>query len=183
VSTDKQTLYQYTDALTEYGCDKIYMEDAISASATDRPELSAAENDLTEGDAFVVLSIDRAFRSAIDALLFLDRINKRGVTFISIYQMIDTNTPEGRKWFTDSASNAEHERAIISRRTKDKMAAAKLRGQHLGRPYKLSNRKIVRAFRLINDQGHSATEIAKRFGVSPITMKRGFRRLNLLEAR
>ena len=148
--------------------------------AKERPGLALAEAALKPGDAFVVLAIDRAFRSTIDALLFLDRINHRDVIFWSIYQRIDTSTPEGRKWFTEAAADAEYERSVISRRTKEKMAAAKRRGQHLGRPFKLSNKKLARAHHLVNVRGMQLNDVAESFGVSPITLVRGFRRLRLV---
>lgn len=179
VSIDDQTLYQYEDALTKAGCERIFFEDAMTAVAEHRPELAKAEAALMPGDAFVVLAIDRAFRSTIDALLFLDRINKRGIIFWSIYQRIDTSTPEGRKWFTEAAADAEYERSVISRRTKEKMAAAKRRGQHLGRPYKLSKRKLTRAHHLVNLRGMPLSEVAQSLEVSPVTLRRGFRRLRL----
>lgn len=179
VSTYDQTLFQYEDALKTAGCDQIFFDEATSAIAKERPGLKQAEQALNSGDAFVVLAIDRAFRSTIDALLFLDRINQRGVTFWSIYQCIDTSTPEGRKWFTEAAADAEYERSVISRRTKEKMAAAKRRGQHLGRPYKLSKRKLARAHQLITSRGVPLRQVAENLEVAPITLVRGFERVGL----
>ena len=181
VSTDKQTLYQYTDALKAAGCDEkdMYTDDATSAVAKDRPGLQEARAALKPGDVFVVLSIDRAFRSTIEGLLFLDSLHKEGIFFWSIYQQMDTLTPEGRKRFTYDVADAEYERAIISRRTKDKMAAAKRRGIHLGRPYKLKKKRVLKAHRLVTKDGQSLECVAKRFRVAPITLHRAFVRYGL----
>lgn len=181
VSTDDQTLYQYEDELNAAGCDAFMYDFARSGDDDERPGLAAAEASLKRGDAFVVLDIDRAFRSTLDALLFLDRINKRGVTFWSIHQNIDTNTPEGRKWFIESVASAEYERAQISRRTKIKMAAAKRRGQHLGRPYKLSRKRLARAHHLVTTRGMPLSDVAQSLDVAPITLTRGFLRIGLGE--
>jgi DNA invertase Pin-like site-specific DNA recombinase len=137
---------------------------------------------LLRGDTFVVWAIDRAFRSTIDAILFLDELINAGITFQSLTQHIDTGTPEGRKWFIDTASWAEYERAIISRRTKERMAAAKRRGQHLGRPRKLSDEQV----RLAHEQlciGGSSKALASDLGASRDTLVRAINRLGLRVSR
>ncbi len=180
VSTDTQTLYQYTDALKAAGCDFIYTDFATKATAPNRPGLQQARSKLKAGDTFVVLAIDRAFRSTMEGLLFLDGLHKEGIEFHSIYQNINTRTPEGRKWFIYSVADAEYEQAVISRRTKEKIAAAKRRGQHLGRPFKLSKRRTENAYRLFSVKGMDMHAIAKRYQVSALTIDRAFKRYRLL---
>ncbi|MCO6427715.1 recombinase family protein [Nitrosomonas communis] len=51
---------------------------------------------LKPGDTFVITSIDRAFRSTIDAIIFLDEITRDGITFHSLVQHINTRTPKTR---------------------------------------------------------------------------------------
>lgn len=176
-STDKQTLYQYLDALEDAGCDEIFTDYATSAVAANRPGLQIAKQALKAGDVFVVLSIDRAFRSAIEGLLFLDGLHKQGITFYSIYQQMDTRTPEGRKRFTYDVADAEYERAIISRRTRDKMAAAKRRGLHMGRPFKLSLRQVKNAHRMVIVKNMDVKDVARKYAVKPHTLERNFERL------
>lgn len=176
-STDKQTLYQYLDALEGEGCDEIFTDYATSAVAANRPGLTSAKQTLQPGDVFVVLSIDRAFRSAIEGLLFLSDLHRQGITFFSIYQQMDTRTPEGLKRFTYDVADAEYERAIISRRTKDKMAAAKRRGLHMGRPFKLSLRQVKNAHRMVTEKNIEIKDVARRYGIKPHTLERNFRRL------
>ncbi len=180
VSTDRQTLYQYIDALKASGCDEdnIFTDWATSAATKNRPGLQEARAALGAGDTFVVLSIDRAFRSTLEGLLFLDSLHQEGITFQSIYQCVDTGTPEGRKWFTYSVADAEYERAVISRRTKDKMAAAKRRGQHLGRPYSLTMSKTLAAHDLVKS-GLPISRTAARFAVCHQTLTNSFKRLGL----
>lgn len=182
VSTDKQTLYQYTDVLREAGCIEIFTDEATSAVAKERPGLQEARSCLRPGDTFVVPAIDRAFRSTIEGLLFLDGLHKDGITFLSVYQQMDTRTPEGRRWFIDMVNTAEYERAVISRRTKEKMAAARKRGQHLGRPYKLSDKSVREAYRRVTAQGTDLAKVAASLKVSPITLIRAFERLGFTTA-
>ena len=181
VSTDDQTLYQYVDELEAAGCDKdnIFTDWATRATAVQRPGLKAARDALRPGDTLVVLDIDRAFRSAIEGLLFLDGLLKEGIDFLSLHEPYDTRTPEGWKNFCHAVVDAEYEVAKISRRTKQKMAAAKRRGQHLGRPFKLSKRRVFRAHQLVKVSGQELSSVAKQYKVAPITLTRAFRRLGL----
>jgi len=178
-STDKQTLYQYTDALKAAGCHRIFVDEATSAVAKTRPGLAKARNALGSGDTFVVLAIDRAFRSTIEGIVFLDEIQAEGIAFESIYQSIDTRTPEVRKWFIDMVNNAEYERAVISRRTREKMLAAKRRGIHCGRKFALKRWSIIHAHRLMTERGLSLKETARRKHVAAVTLRRSFVREGL----
>ncbi|MCH2038266.1 MAG: recombinase family protein [Rickettsiales bacterium] len=178
-STDRQTTLQQVAALEQAGCRQVFVDDGVSATVKNRVELKKARKCLREGDVFCVVAIDRAFRSTIEAIQFLDDLMKHGIAFQSLTQAIDTRTPEGRKWFIDAASWAEYERAMISRRTKDKMAFSKAQGQHLGRPFKLSECRIRCAHRLITQKGWHIDDAARLCRVSPLTLRRGFRRLEL----
>ncbi|MBL1419288.1 MAG: recombinase family protein [Alphaproteobacteria bacterium] len=180
VSTDKQTTEQQIAELRRAGCKKVFVDEGISATAKLRPALMQARETLKNGDIFVVWAIDRAFRSTLDAIIFLDSIDSDGVAFLSLTQNIDTRTPEGRKWFIDTASWAEYERAMISRRTKLKMADAKRRGVKLGRPHRLTPKVTYRAFKKINCGKESITSCAKKLSVSSITLTRAFKRLGLI---
>lgn len=179
VSTEKQTLYQYVDALKAAGCDRIFKDFATKATAKNRKGLQRARTALQPGDTFVVLAIDRAFRSTIEGLLFLQDLHKDGITFHSIYQNVDTRTPEGWKWFCYAAADAEYERAVISRRTREKMAAAKRRGQHLGRPFKLSEDDVHSAHQLIAERQADIEGLASELRVAPVTIRRALDRYGL----
>lgn len=179
VSTDGQTLYQYRDLLKAAKCDRIFMDDGISATAKVRPQLEKARAALRSGDTFIVPAIDRAFRSTIEGITFLDDLHADGITFESIYQNIDTRTPEGRKWYIDMVNHAEYERAIISRRTREKMAAAKRQGIHCGRPRKLSEDEVRAAHHQVTAAGVGLSALAAQLRVSPRTLARGFERCGL----
>ena len=181
VSTDRQTTDQQVAALKLAGCEAVFVDDGVSAATPNRIGLQQARAALQSGDVFVVWAIDRAFRSTIEAIQFLDELMQRGVSFQSLTQAIDTRTPEGRKWFIDTASWAEYERAIISRRTKEKMAHAKLQGKHMGRPFKLSECRVRCAHRLVAEKDWSVEDAARLCRVSPQTLKRGFERFGLVQ--
>lgn len=164
---------QQMDALRAVGCKPIFQDKAVRATAKHCPALSRVRKALKPGDTFVVTAIDRAFRSTFEAIAFLDDVMKDGITFRSLAQSIDTRTPEGRKWYIDAANSAEYERAIISRRTREQMAAAKRRGKVFGRRRKLSVKQVAKAREMLNDgRKRTVAEVARRFGVSPRTLKR-----------
>ena len=179
VSTASQSTDQQVSALERAGCDEIFSDHGVSATAKKRKGLEQARNALQEGDVFVVTAIDRAFRSTMEAIAFLDDLMQRGVEFQSLTQSIDTRTPEGRKWFIDTASWAEYERAIISRRTKERLSFVRAQGKHLGRPFKLTERRIADAHHSITENNEPLEDVAKRLNVSPCTLRRGFERYAL----
>lgn len=172
-STNRQMVLQQIDALRNAGCLHIYKDKAVRATAKKRPGLMAVRKALKPGDTFVITSIDRAFRSTIDAIIFLDDITKDGVTFRSLIQNIDTRTPEGRRWYIHAASDAEYERAVISRRTREQMAAAKRRGKKFGRPRKLSKAQITWARKQFQAKNRKTKlQIAQKLKVCVRTLTR-----------
>ena len=97
VSTQEQnTARQETD---KEQFDKVYIEKA-SGKNTDRPQLTAMLDYVREGDTVVVESYSRIARNTKDLLEIIDRLNEKGVAFVSQKEQIDTSTAAGRlKWF------------------------------------------------------------------------------------
>lgn len=170
-STDKQIADRQIQQLQQV-CDEVFIEDGVSAVGKERPVYKQATDALQKGDVFVVLSLDRAYRSVIDALVELDKMQKRGIEFLSLTQNFDTRTPEGRLLFTVSAALAEWERSILSQRTKDGMAAARRKGVHIGRPRKLTPEKVLWAKQQLQVTELPRYQIAEDLAVSPRTLQR-----------
>ena len=177
-STDKQTVLQQVDALKAYGCDRIFRDKAASARTARRRGLLALKRALKPGDTFVVTAIDRGFRCTLDAILFLDDVIRAGqVVFVSLREVIDTRTPEGRRRYIHAAADAEYERARIGERTRDGMQALKRRGRKFGRPRKLDpsrhRKKIAWAREALGGATpKSHAEVARKLGVSERTLRR-----------
>lgn len=140
-STDKQLCDRQVNQLTGV-CDQVFVEDGVSAVRKHRPVYEKLMRKIGPGDVFVVLSLDRAYRSVLDALTELDKLHKRDIAFRSLTQNFDTTTPEGRLLYTVCAALSEWERSILSERTKQGMEAARRRGKRIGRPPKLSEDQI-----------------------------------------
>lgn len=176
VSTRAQLTDRQTKAL-EVECDALCIEH-VSAVAAARPVFEAALAELNEGDTFVVLDLDRAFRSSIDAMLTADTLRGRGVKMRILSLPIDTTTAEGELFYTMVAAFANFERRIISRRTKEGLEAAKRRGVVLGRPCILSPEQIRAAHRKLMI-GATYAQLAATLGVSRQTLQRAFQRHGL----
>jgi len=162
----------------EAECDALHLEQ-VSAVAAERPVFDGLIADLAEGDTFVVVDLDRAFRSSIDAMLTADLLRRRGVAFRILSLSIDTRTPEGELFYSMVAAFAQYERRIISRRTKEGLEAARRRGVQLGRPGALTPETIREAYQWMADTGLPCRYVSALLGVSRLTLQRGFRRLGL----
>lgn len=176
VSTEEQNLSLQLDALKAAGCKRIYRDEGVSGDGRERPAFNAALRKLKPGDLFVIWKLDRAFRSTVEAILTLERFRNQGVEFQCVTMHIDTSTPEGRKWYRDTASWAEYERELISQRTKAGMAAARRRGIRIGRPPKLTEAQIAKARRDLGAGRATIAGLAQDFGVSPRTLSRALDR-------
>ena len=130
VSTQEQnTARQETD---KEQFDKVYIDKA-SGKNTDRPELKKMMDYVREGDTVVVESYSRIARNTKDLLEIIDRLNKKGVAFISQKEQIDTSTPAGRLMLTIFAGLAQFERECLLERQAEGIAIAKAEGK-MGRP-------------------------------------------------
>lgn len=174
-STEEQNLDLQLDALHAAECDQIFEDMGISAVAKNRPGFDAAIAALSDGDSLVIWKLDRAFRSTVDAILTLDALRERGIEFQCLTMHVDTSTPEGRKWYRDTASWAEYERELIAQRTKAGMAAAKRQGKHVGRPRVLTGQQISHARSLIEDGQETLASAARLFGVGKSTLWRALK--------
>ena len=176
-STNKQLIDRQIIAL-KGECDEVFIEDGVSAVKKDRPIYEKIIKELKPGDILVVCSLDRAFRSVLDALSELEKLHKRDIQFKSLTQDFDTTTPEGKLLYVIAAALAEWERQTLSERIKDGLSAARERGSTLGRPLKLREADILSARDILNsDPQQTISALAKEFGVNPRTLTRAMNRL------
>ncbi len=173
VSDDEQNADLQRDALEAAGCEVLYSDHGISGVKRQRRSLDRLKGELADGDSLVVWKFDRLGRSTIDLLLLFDELKSRNVRFISMTQGIDTGSVEGRIFFGQLALFAEYEREMIRQRTRAGMQAAKKRGEHIGRPRKLSDREIDRVRELVSSTPvHYHQNIAKHYRISMRTLNR-----------
>lgn len=170
VSTEEQKPDRQIEGLKDL-CDELHVE-KLSAVSRKRPVYDAVKARLRAGDKLVVWDLDRAYRSALDALRELDALRRRGVDFVIANLRLDTTTAEGYYVYTIMSANSELERRILSRRTREGLAAARLQGKRLGRPRKLSAAQIANARQRVDAQASTITAMAKELKVGRSTLSR-----------
>ncbi len=174
VSTGHQSLDQQVDALTAAGVEptRVY-NDKLSGTSTreQRPGLAALLDYAREGDAIVVVGIDRLGRNAAEVMTTIRELGERGIVLRSLREGIDTSNATGRMVAGVLASLAELELELGRERRSAAREARRARGQAIGRPKALSDDKAGLARRM-HSSGESATTIATTLGVSRATVYR-----------
>jgi DNA invertase Pin-like site-specific DNA recombinase len=174
VSTGHQSLDQQVDALIAASVDsaRVY-SDKLSGTSTreQRPGLAALLDYAREGDAIVVVGIDRLGRNAAEVMTTIRELGERGIVLRSLREGIDTSNATGRMVAGVLASLAELELELGSERRAAARAARQARGQHIGRPNALDQKKAALAQRM-HTSGESASTIAAALGVSRATVYR-----------
>ena len=168
VSTKEQDLSLQLDALSKYGCDRIFT-DKIS-SVKERQGLTDALGYLRDGDTLVVWKLDRLCRSLPDLIKISEQIRMTGAQLVSITESIDTSTPAGRLYFNILGALGQMERELIQERVKAGLAAARRRGKVPGKP-RVSEEKLELARRELST-GRTYPEVARILGVHPQTLYR-----------
>ncbi len=172
VSTDGQTLDAQRAALVAAGAAKVFQETA-SGAKSDRKELAKALKALRPGDILIVTRLDRLARSTRDLLNILDTVARSGALFRSLGDpWADTTTAHGRLMLTVLGGLAEFERELIVARTGEGRARAAARGQHMGRPPKLTPHQRKEVLHSLANGTASQSDLARRFNVSQSTISR-----------
>ena len=174
VSTAEQRLDRQYDGLRD-PCDEMFVEH-ISAVKNHRPVFEAALARLDLGDTLVVWSLDRAFRSVVDAVTEADRLHARGVRFHIANLNVDTATAEGMFVFTLMSAHAEYDLRHLRQRTKEGLAAARARGTKLGRPPKMSAMQLCEARCRIEERREKIKNVANDYGLKPWSLTRALHR-------
>ena len=168
VSTKEQDLSLQLDALSKYGCDRIFT-DKLS-SVKERQGLIDALGYLRDGDTLVVWKLDRLCRSLPDLIKISEQIRMTGAQLVSITESIDTSTPAGRLYVKILGALGQMERELIQERVKAGLAAARRRGKVPGKP-RVSEEKLELARRELS-AGRTYPEVARILGVHPQTLYR-----------
>jgi DNA invertase Pin-like site-specific DNA recombinase len=148
-----------------------YVDHGVSGAQTSRPALDRLREDARDGgfDAVVTWRADRLFRSLGAMISTLDEWHELGVDFVSVTEIFDTTTAQGRLLMHLTSAFAEFERSLIAERTRAGIAAARRRGARLGRP---PARIDDRGLRDLKAQGLSIRQIAATIGCGSSTVQR-----------
>jgi DNA invertase Pin-like site-specific DNA recombinase len=157
------------EQLKAHGCTRVYRE-KVSGARADRRELLRMLNHLAPGDVVTVTRIDRLARSTFDLFAIVKRIVDTGGQFRSPAEpWADTATSTGRLMIAVLGGLADVERDLIRTRTPEGGSRAKARGQHMGRPPKLTPEQQAEARRR-RANGATLQELAKSYNVARATI-------------
>lgn len=158
----------------------VYVEDGYSAKSTDRPHLKRLIEDVKAGDIkkIIVTKLDRMSRKLLDLLTLIDLFQEHDVSFVSISESFDTNTPSGRLTLQVLGAVAEFERERIRERVFENMYHAASKGKWLTQHpfgYRLENKELViyeNEAKIVRDifiwytqEGHGFYAIAKKLNL------------------
>jgi DNA invertase Pin-like site-specific DNA recombinase len=79
VSTADQNMALQLDALREAGVDRVFRDQGVSGSTSERPGLNLCLNHLREGDVLTVWKLDRLGRITRHILAVVDELTSRGI--------------------------------------------------------------------------------------------------------
>jgi DNA invertase Pin-like site-specific DNA recombinase len=165
-STDQDTSTQVA-RLKAVGCSVIRSEKVSGKSRVGRDELATILDFIGQGDALVVVKLDRLGRSTRDVLNLVHELDQRGAYLRVLDPDISTDGPMGRTMITVLGMVAEMELGFIQERQKAGIAKAKAEGVYKGR--KPIDPASVRAMRT---EGRGASEIAKALGIGRASVYR-----------
>lgn len=166
VSTDDQHPEAQADRLKADGCERVFTDKGVSGRKASRPEWDRCLEHLREGDALVVVRLDRMGRSVRNLIDVVTGLEARGVNLRVIDQGIDTSTSAGRFFFHVMAALAEMEADMIRERTRDGLAAARARGRTGGRKAKLTDAQAAEVRRMYAAREKTVAEIGALFGIT-----------------
>jgi site-specific DNA recombinase len=152
-----------------------YADGGYTGGNLDRPAMQRLIRDIEAAkvDCVVVHRVDRLSRSLMDFARMMAMFERHGVWFCSVTQQFNTTTSMGRLTLNILLSFAQFEREIIAERIRDKISAAKKRGQWIGgHPFlgydiDHANRRL-----LVNEQeARLVRHIFERFGKTGSCLK------------
>jgi DNA invertase Pin-like site-specific DNA recombinase len=136
-----------------------------------RPGFAALLDYARQGDAIVVVGIDRLGRNAAEVMTTIRELGEHNIVLWSLREGIDTSNATGRMVAGVLASLAELELELGRERRAASREARRARGQSIGRPKSLDRSKADLARRM-HANGESASTIATTLGVSRATVYR-----------
>lgn len=170
VSTPEQILEPQIEDLKNAGCEKVF-SDVISGGKKARPGLTAAMDQLREGDVLMVTNIDRIGRNISDFVHLMEKLDAMKIVFRSLKQNMDSSSAMGRMFMSMLMILAEFERALIRERTQVTLAYKRARGKKGGRP-RVDAQKVAMAKELYAQGIYAIRDICKKLDIGTTTFYR-----------
>ena len=176
VSTEEQNTARQEVMMEELGVEKIWMEKITAKTQCGREQLEAMLQFVREGDVAVVESISRIARNTRDLLEIVERLEEKGVAFISRKESIDTKTPAGKFMLTVFGAMAQLEREYLLDRQREGIEIARQNGKYKGRkPIEVNEGKFVEVYARWKAGQCKGVEAMRELGLKPSTFYRRVR--------
>ena len=150
VSTDKQDVEKQEHLLLQHAqghqmlIDEFVHAEVSATKSTKERRIDELLQKPAEGDVLLVAELSRLGRNMLQTLNIINELSERGVKITFVRQPeLSTTGPHGKLLLAIYSYFAETERAYISLRTKQGLAAAKAKGKQLGRPKGSRNQERV----------------------------------------
>ena len=144
----------------------------VTGKKSDRPELLKLIDQLRDGDVVVISELTRLSRSTKDLFTIVELIQSKGADIKSLKETwLDTTTPHGKLMFTIFAGLSQFEADLTAQRTREGLAAARLRGRLGGRP-KTDEKTIKTALKMYDSKQFTVDEVCKNCGIGKTTLYR-----------
>lgn len=166
VSTVEQNEERQIAALRGYGIDRWFVE-KTSGKDTNRAEFRNMLGFVREGDCVFVEDFSRLTRNLKDLLETIERLDEKGVKFVSVKEQLDTSTNSGKLILQLIGAINEFERRNILERQREGIECAKQRGVYKGRKPKELD---VEVFEMVRLKKISVAEAGRKCGCSRATI-------------
>ncbi len=178
ISTGKQDLNSQKLELHEYAhrndfkINEVVEVEVSSSKSTKARKIDTILENLHAGDLLLVSELSRLGRSVGQIIQIVDSLIKKQGRLIAIKESIKINGKQDiqtKTMITMFGLLAEIERDLISKRTKQGLAAARMKGVKLGRPKGPGKSKLDEfkpEIEVLLKNGSSKTFIAKRYKTS-----------------
>jgi AcrR family transcriptional regulator len=155
--------------LQDAGCARVFADETAGRGAA-QPQLRQCLLALRDGDTLVVTGLDQLGRTQRELAVTVGELQRRGAELRALHEDLDTAAPGGDAVFRVFASLAELARASVSAGTSDGLAAARARGERLGRPPALTDQQLGEVRTLLAQPDATVTGVARHLGVSRSTL-------------
>lgn len=172
VSSVEQDASLQIARLKEAGCEVVRSEKVSGKSREGRDELSAIMDFVRPDDELVVVKLDRLGRSTRDVLNLVHELEGKGAALTVLEPAFSTRDPAGSILVTVLGMVAEMERRFIRERQQAGIEAAKARGAYRGRKSTIPVKRV----RDLHDSGEGPTSIARKLGISRMSVYRALER-------
>lgn len=178
-SSEEQNTARQEVAAKEWGAEKVFIEKA-SGKDRNREELKKMLDYVRENDVVAVSDFSRIARNTKDLLNIVEELKNKGVSFVSLKEKIDTETPQGQFMLTVFGALYTLEREQILQRQAEGIAIAKQQNKYHGKPkVKIDETKLRAVCAEWRNGNITAVEAQKRMGLKPNTFYRRVKEMGL----